>query len=146
MGDLPQEKLDIIKKFAEFVEQDKYQDLGEKKGFNGLNDYQSELSTVDGSLISSAQKLWKEKKNGNKPIAAVFVADVSGSMNGEPLNRLKQSLLTGQKYLGKDNSIGFVSTLITLQSIFRLENMTRTSSPCLLVRLTASSKWGDGYF
>lgn len=109
MGDLPQEKLDIIKKFAEFVEQDKYQELGEKKGFNGLNDYQSELSTVDGSLISSAQKLWKEKKNGNKPIAAVFVADVSGSMNGEPLNRLKQSLLTGQKYLGKDNSIGFVS-------------------------------------
>lgn len=109
MGDLPQEKLDIIKKFAEFVELDKYQELGEKKGFNGLNDYQSELSTVDGSLISSAQKLWKEKKNGNKPIAAVFVADVSGSMNGEPLNRLKQSLLTGQKYLGKDNSIGFVS-------------------------------------
>lgn len=109
MGDLPQEKLDIIKKFTEFVEQEKYQELGEKKGFNGLNEYQSELSTVDGSLISSAQKLWKEKKNGNKPIAAVFVADVSGSMNGEPLNRLKQSLLTGQKYLGKDNSIGFVS-------------------------------------
>jgi Ca-activated chloride channel family protein len=109
LGDLPQEKLDIIKKFAEFVEQDKYQRLGEKKGFNGLNDYHSELNPVDGSLLSSAQKLWKEKKNGNKPIAAVFVADVSGSMNGEPLNRLKQSLITGQKYLGKDNSIGFVS-------------------------------------
>ncbi|OMD35494.1 MULTISPECIES: vWA domain-containing protein [Paenibacillus] len=109
LGDLPQEKLDIIKKFAEFVEQDKYQRLGEKKGFNGLNDYHSEVNPVDGSLLSSAQKLWKEKKNGNKPIAAVFVADVSGSMNGEPLNRLKQSLLTGQKYLGKDNSIGFVS-------------------------------------
>lgn len=109
LGDLPQEKLDIIKKFAEFVEQDKYQRLGEEKGFNGLNDYHSEVNPVDGSLLSSAQKLWKEKKNGNKPIAAVFVADVSGSMNGEPLNRLKQSLLTGQKYLGKDNSIGFVS-------------------------------------
>ncbi|WP_449603310.1 vWA domain-containing protein [Paenibacillus sp. Marseille-Q9583] len=109
LGDLPQEKLDIIKKFAEFVEQDKYQRLGEEKGFNGLNEYHSEVNPVDGSLLSSAQKLWKEKKNGNKPIAAVFVADVSGSMNGEPLNRLKQSLLTGQKYLGKDNSIGFVS-------------------------------------
>ena len=109
LGDLPQEKLDIIKKFAEFVDQDKYQHLGEEKGFNGLNDYHSEVNPVDGSLLSSAQKLWKEKKNGNKPIAAVFVADVSGSMNGEPLNRLKQSLLTGQKYLGKDNSIGFVS-------------------------------------
>ncbi|MEK3982384.1 VWA domain-containing protein [Paenibacillus sp. FSL K6-3166] len=109
LGDLPQEKQDIIEKFTEFVEKDKYQRLGEEKGFNGLDDYHSEVNPVDGNLLSSAQKLWKEKKNGNKPIAAVFVADVSGSMNGEPLNRLKQSLLTGQKYLGKDNSIGFVS-------------------------------------
>lgn len=49
------------------------------------------------------------EKDGSKPIAAVFVADVSGSMAGEPLNRLKESLLKGQKFLGKDNSIGFVS-------------------------------------
>lgn len=109
LGDLPEEKRDILTKFAAFVEQDKYQKSGEEKGFNGLNDYQSEGSAVEGSVISSAQKLWKEKKNSNKPIAAVFVADVSGSMNGEPLNRLQQSLLTGQKYLGKDNAIGFVS-------------------------------------
>jgi Ca-activated chloride channel homolog len=109
LGKLPKEKLDIIKKFAAFVEQDKYQQMADKKGFNGLNDYQSELEVVDSSLLPSAQKLWKEKKDGNKPVAAVFVADVSGSMDGEPLNRLKESLLTGQKYLGRDNSIGFVS-------------------------------------
>ncbi|AIQ14579.1 vWA domain-containing protein [Paenibacillus durus] len=109
LGNLPQDKLDMIKKFAEFAKQDKYQKLAEDKGFNGLKDYHSELDAVDGTLLSSAQKLWKEKKNGNKPIAAVFVADVSGSMDGEPLNRLKESLLRGQKYLGRDNSIGFVS-------------------------------------
>ncbi|MBT2763942.1 VWA domain-containing protein [Paenibacillus sp. ISL-20] len=109
LGKVPKEKLDIIKKFAAFVEQDKYQKLADKKGFNGLHDYQSELEVVDSSLLPSAQKLWKEKKDGNKPVAAVFVADVSGSMDGEPLNRLKESLLTGQKYLGRDNSIGFVS-------------------------------------
>lgn len=109
LGKLPKGKLEIIKKFAAFVEQDKYQKMADKKGFNGLNDYQSELEVVDSSLLPSAQKLWKEKKDGNKPVAAVFVADVSGSMDGEPLNRLKESLLTGQKYLGRDNSIGFVS-------------------------------------
>ncbi|RAR43064.1 VWA domain-containing protein [Paenibacillus sp. MDMC362] len=109
LGKLPSEKLEIIKKFAAFVEQDKYQKMADKKGFNGLNDYRSELEVVDSSLLPSAQKLWKEKKDGNKPVAAVFVADVSGSMDGEPLNRLKESLLTGQKYLGRDNSIGFVS-------------------------------------
>jgi Ca-activated chloride channel family protein len=109
LGDVPKDKLDVIKKFAEFVEQAKYQNLAKEKGFNNLDDYKSELGVVDGSLLSSAQKLWKEKKNGNKPIAAVFVTDVSGSMAGEPLNRLKESLLKGQKYLGKDNSIGLVS-------------------------------------
>lgn len=109
LGDLSKEKLEIIRKFAEFAEQDKYQTAASDRGFNGLNDYKSELAPADGSLLSSAQKLWKEKKDGSKPIAAVFVADVSGSMAGEPLNRLKESLLKGQKFLGKDNSIGFVS-------------------------------------
>ncbi|TFE19486.1 vWA domain-containing protein [Cohnella luojiensis] len=109
LGDLPQDKLDIIQKFADFVAQDKYQQSARENGFNSLEDYKAELGAVDGSLLSSAQKIWKEKKNGSKPISAVFVADVSGSMDGEPLNRLKESLLKGQKYLGKDNRIGFVS-------------------------------------
>ncbi|GMK45109.1 vWA domain-containing protein [Paenibacillus glycanilyticus] len=109
LGDLPQEKLDILKKFAEFVTQDKYMKSAQEKGFNGLETYKSELAPVDGDLLISAQKVWKEKKNSSKPITAVFVTDVSGSMDGEPLNRLKESLLKGQKYLGRDNSIGLVS-------------------------------------
>lgn len=108
LGSISQEKTEILRKFAEFVKQEKYQTSGEKKGFNGLNDYSPETAVPDSAILPSAQKLWKEKKNV-KPIAAVFVADVSGSMSGEPLNRLKQSLLTGQKYLGRDNSIGLVS-------------------------------------
>ncbi|WP_433942865.1 VWA domain-containing protein [Paenibacillus sp. SN-8-1] len=109
LGDLSKSKQDILKKFAEFVSEEKYQKAAKEKGFNNLEDYKSELGAVDGNLLSQAQQLWKEKKNGNKPIAAVFVTDVSGSMGGEPLNRLKESLLKGQKYLGKDNSIGLVS-------------------------------------
>jgi len=109
LGDLPTDKLEVIKKFAEFVTQEKYQKQAEEKGFNQLEDYKSELPAVTGDQLSSAQKLWKEKKDGSKPIAAVFVADVSGSMDGEPLNRLKESLLKGQKFLGRNNSIGLVS-------------------------------------
>ncbi len=45
----------------------------------------------------------------NTNICAVFVADVSGSMMGEPLNNLKKSLREGQKYIGQDNLIGLVS-------------------------------------
>lgn len=109
LGALPPDKLDMIKKFAEFAEQEQYQKLAKDRGFNGIEDYRSELAPIDGHLLASAQKLWKEKKNGSKPISAVFVADVSGSMEGDPLKRLKESLLNGQKYLGRDNRIGFVS-------------------------------------
>lgn len=109
IGNLPKGKLDIVKKFAEFALQEKYQKKAQQKGFNELDNYKSEMPVVKGSLLASAQKLWKDKKNGGKPIAAVFVTDVSGSMAGEPLNRLKESLLKGQKNLGKDNSIGLVS-------------------------------------
>lgn len=109
LGNVSATKLEIIKKFAEFATQAKYQETAKDKGFNGLEDYQPKLGQVDGSVLIAAQKLWKEKKNVSKPIAAVFVADVSGSMDGEPLNRLKESLIKGQKYLGRDNSIGLVS-------------------------------------
>lgn len=109
LGDLSQAKRDVIKKFADFVAQQKYQQAAQDKGFNGLEDYKPELAALDGSVLTAAQKLWKEKKNGDKAMAAVFVADVSGSMAGAPLNRLKESLLKGQKYLGKNNHIGLVS-------------------------------------
>ncbi|MEK0314712.1 vWA domain-containing protein [Cohnella sp. 56] len=109
LGNISATKLEIVKKFAEFAAQAKYQDDGKDKGFNNLEDYKPTLGAVEGSVLIAAQKVWKEKKNGAKPIAAVFVADVSGSMDGEPLNRLKESLLKGQKYLGRDNSIGLVS-------------------------------------
>lgn len=109
IGALSAEKTKILNSFIDFTQQDKYQKLATNYGFNALNDYQSESAAVSGDVISQAQKLWKEKKNGSKDICAVFVADISGSMNGEPLNKLKQSLLQGEKYIGKENSVGLVS-------------------------------------
>lgn len=109
LGDTPALKKQILKKFADFAAQDKYQKSASKYGFNQLADYKSEAKVVDGGTISRAQKLWKDKKNGGASITAVFVTDVSGSMSGEPINRLRQSLIQGQKYLGSQNSIGLVS-------------------------------------
>ncbi|WP_214629464.1 vWA domain-containing protein [Paenibacillus agaridevorans] len=109
LGDISSEKKEILKAFTTFVTDEKYQVHAKERGFNGLDDYKAELEPLDGPTLSAAQKVWKEKKNGAKPIAAVFVTDVSGSMDGEALNRLKESLTQGQKYLGKDNMIGLVS-------------------------------------
>lgn len=106
IGELSAEKMKILNEFVEFSQQEKYQTLANEYGFNGFNEYQSEAEPVTGDVIIHAQKLWKEKK---KPICAVFVADVSGSMMGEPLNNLKDSLLKGQYYIGEDNMVGLVS-------------------------------------
>ncbi|MDD3043642.1 MAG: VWA domain-containing protein [Methanosarcinaceae archaeon] len=106
IGELPAEKMKILNEFVEFSQQKKYQNLATEYGFNDFNEYRSETGPVGGDVILQAQKLWKEKK---KPICTVFVADVSGSMMGEPLNNLKDSLLRGQYYIGEDNMIGLVS-------------------------------------
>lgn len=109
VGNLSNEKKEILNKFIEFYKQDKYQELAVKDGFNALEDYKCEIENLDGNTILQAQKLWKENKNGDKPIVAVFVADISGSMEGEPLNELKKSLLNGSRYIGEENSIGLVT-------------------------------------
>lgn len=109
IGDLTVEKKEILRKFIDFSKNDTYQTLATEYGFNSYNDYKPEVGYISGDVISQAQKLWKNKKDVNNDIVAVFVADISGSMNGAPLNNLKQSLLNGSKYISKNNSIGLVT-------------------------------------
>lgn len=106
---LSDDKKELTKAFIEFCKQKKYQDLGEEYGFKYPENYVSELPELDGDTLVQAQKLWKEKKDNGKPIVAVFVADISGSMSGEPINELKRSLLNGSKYINSNNYVGLVT-------------------------------------
>lgn len=103
------EKLEILNKFADYASQDEWQMKATDYGFNSVHDYICELSDVDGSTLIQSQEIWKTEKDSGKPIIAVFVADVSGSMDGEPLNALKLSLINGMQYIGKKNYVGLVS-------------------------------------
>ena len=109
IGSLPDIKKEILNKFIEFCKSSKYQQLASDYGFNKYDEYTPEMGQIDGESITKAQKLWKEKKDINNDIVAVFVADVSGSMAGQPLMRLKQSLINGSSYISSDASIGLVS-------------------------------------
>ncbi len=60
IGDLSAEKKKILNQFVEFTQQEKYQTLATKYGFNGLNEYQSDAGAVSGDVIIQAQKLWKD--------------------------------------------------------------------------------------
>lgn len=95
--------------FTDYCLTDENQKLATEKGFNRHDDYVSQDPGLDGTGYLTAQKVWKQNKSGGKPIIAVFVADVSGSMAGEPLNSLKSSLVSSAAYIGSEHYVGLVS-------------------------------------
>ena len=103
------EEREAAQMFADYCKNEKSQKLADERGFNLHDDYAGEDPGLDGAGYLAAQKVWKQNKNGGKPVIAVFVADISGSMDGLPLNSLKQSLISSSSYIGSDNYIGLVS-------------------------------------
>lgn len=98
----------ILEKFAQYCE-DNGEELATRYGFNGKDDYVSELPEVSGETLVAAQELYKRNKDTGRPVVAVFVADVSGSMSGAPLAELQNSLINSMRYINKDNYVGLVS-------------------------------------
>lgn len=117
VGNLSSEEQEAMDKFVEYCESDEAQKLASKYGFNKNDSYSGNSEKYTGSDLISAQKLWKKNKDSGKDIVAVFVADVSGSMNGEPLNALKTSLTNGAQYINDNNKVGLVSysTYVTVE-------------------------------
>lgn len=103
------EKKEAAKLFTEYCLSEENQKLAQEKGFGRHDDYQSDDPGLDGTGYLTAQKVWKQNKNGGRPVVAVFVADVSGSMGGEPLNSLKSSLVNASAYIGQEHYIGLIS-------------------------------------
>ncbi|MBO4211223.1 MAG: VWA domain-containing protein [Oscillospiraceae bacterium] len=104
-----EEKQKAAQLFIDYCLTDKAQKLGTDKGFNRHDEYPGEDPGIDGHGYLEAQALWKQNKNGGKPVIAVFVADTSGSMDGERIHTLKQSLIATAPYIGSENYIGLVS-------------------------------------
>ena len=109
IGNISPLKKQITSKFVEYCKNDESQKIAEQKGFNGLNEYSSERVFSNGNIILKAQEVWKTEKSGSGGITAVFVADISGSMYGSPLLKLKASLKQAINFIGSDANIGFVT-------------------------------------
>ncbi len=98
---------EVLTLFAEFIEANRARTRD--YGFGQNPKYKSNYSLANGSTILGAQKIWKDKKSGGKPIAAMFVADVSGSMDGTRLKNLKRALIESSDLISSTNSIGLVT-------------------------------------
>ena len=95
--------------FAEYCLNDENQKLATDKGFNRHDDYASQPNGMDGNGYLAAQRVWKKNKNGGRPVIAVFVADISGSMGGSRIDSLKKSLQNTMRYIDSSNYVGLVS-------------------------------------
>ena len=105
------EERQSAKKFVEYCLSNEAQRIADEKGFNLHDEYRGPNLDLDGAGYLAAQKIWKANKDGGKPIIAVFVADISGSMNANgALEALKESLLAAATNIGSDNYVGFKLT------------------------------------
>jgi len=103
------EKKQVLRQFIDLCLSAEGQKAAASCGFNLHDDYKAQPSGLDGAGLLAAQRLWKQSKDGGRTIFAAFVADVSGSMDGQPLNALKEALLNSMGYIKPENHVGLIS-------------------------------------
>jgi Ca-activated chloride channel homolog len=109
VGRVSPEKKEALELFAKFAQEAPAQKLAAHYGFNPKIEWTAPFPLPSGKMLIEAQKLWKQKKDAGRPIAAVFLADVSGSMRGTKIQQLRQALIEGGSFIATQNAIGLAS-------------------------------------
>ena len=102
------DELKAVDMVIDYCLSDDMQKIATNKGFNANDDYSSDLSFT-GAEVSQGLDSYKINKDNGQDIIAVFIADCSGSMYGDPILQLKESLSNGMQYINENNYIGLVS-------------------------------------
>ena len=105
--DADKSEREVLKMFSDFMQSEKSK-LNDY-GFNRTPNYKNAYQLKDNSMIGQAQKLWKQKKSGGRPVAAFFVADTSGSMEGSRIKNLKKALIESSDLISTNNAIGLIT-------------------------------------
>jgi Ca-activated chloride channel family protein len=135
------EKRETMELFAEFTQQSWAKGVADRYGFNRSLAFQPLSAFPSGDTLVRAQRLWKEKKDVGRPIVAVFLTDVSGSMAGLRIKNLKEALEKGSAYIDPRNSIGLVafsSEVTTLLPVRRFDDAQKSLFVAAVQALAAS--------
>ncbi len=108
IGDLSETEVEGLEIFAKFLDSAHWQRKATDYGFNADLDYSGAEIAAGGELLQ-AQRIWKEHKDVGRPVAAVFLADTSGSMDGSRIRALKEALIQGSEFVSPNNAIGLVA-------------------------------------
>lgn len=109
VGRVKPEKKEVLELFAKYAQEPQPQQLAASYGFNPDMQWKAPFKLPSGRTLIEAQKLWKQKKDAGRPLAAVFLADVSGSMAGTKIQQLRRALIDGGSFIAPENAIGLAS-------------------------------------
>lgn len=106
VGDIGAAKTEVLEQFAAFAESD-FADLGREYGFDPPS-YDAAIDTPNGATLIAAQAIWKDKKDGGRPVSTVFVVDTSGSMEGTRIQALRTAMLSAREFIKPETRVGIV--------------------------------------
>lgn len=132
VGQLPEEKLEALRAFAEFAGAPSIKEKATEFGFDPPADYKPSYAAPAGELIIRAQHFWKEKKYSGRPIAAVFLCDVSGSMDGTRIKGVREALKKAGGFIPPESSIGVVSFSSDVKILLPIRNFDLNQKGALL--------------
>ncbi|MFT4657677.1 MAG: Ca-activated chloride channel family protein [Ilumatobacter sp.] len=109
---------EVLNLFAEFAARAENQELAEDFGFDPPA-FTPTVEAPSGATLIDVQNVWKDKKDGGRPVATVFVVDVSGSMEGTRIQTLRNAMLSAREFIKPETQVGVVEFNDTAQK--RLE-------------------------
>ncbi len=107
LGNVAPEQSEVLELFAEFSEQPEFQELAVEYGFDPPP-HTSDVAVPSGSTLIEVQSIWKDKKDGGRTVATVFVVDVSGSMEGTRIDSVQNAMLSAREFIKPETQVGVV--------------------------------------
>ena len=107
VGDLTPAQAETLELFAQFSERPEFQELAVEYGFDPPP-YTSDVEVPSGATLIEVQSIWKDKKDGGRPVATVFVVDVSGSMEGTRIQSVQSAMLSAREFIKPETEVGVV--------------------------------------
>jgi Ca-activated chloride channel family protein len=107
VGDLTPSQSEALEAFAAFAEQPQYKQSAADFGFDPPA-FEPTVQVPSGSTLIDVQNVWKDKKDGGRPVATVFVVDTSGSMEGTRIEAVQKAMLSAREFIKPGTEVGVV--------------------------------------
>ena len=98
---------EALELFAQFAEQPEYQQRADEFGFDPAP-FTATVEVPSGATLIDVQNVWKDKKDGGRPVATVFVVDVSGSMEGTRIQAVREAMTSAREFIKPETQVGVV--------------------------------------